>query len=172
MIQKASLNISNKNLAHVSNIFKTIYKKNGNVLKSHVLQDENKYIVNLKAEYSNKYRYPPVLTNPLVTPLPYKKVFNKHCRTYPKKRNEYPFYLSFKLNDTTGIIHKTLDNVNDINLDLYEMRSFVELAPVCGTRLFTLSMYGAVPNYYKYDLQNRVNILQKEFGNDVLLKPL
>ena len=58
MIHKLNLSVRSKTIKPISNLFKTIYKSEGNILRSHLLKSKDAYLVSLDASYPKKKKLP------------------------------------------------------------------------------------------------------------------
>ena len=128
---------NNKNT--ISQIFESLYSHQVNIQRSQLINMTDSFILHADAEIRHNICINNILNNHsnFVTLNPKKIYYNSNASNYR---------ISIKNSDEPGIIHNTSKILNQKNINIYKMNSYITTAPIAGHNIFNLNSFIYYPN--------------------------
>jgi len=149
----------------VSSITRSVYNASGNILNSKMVKIGNHFAFDLTANFPDG----DINTSTLFT-----SSYNNVGMVEPKLENEaednYYAKANLSCSDNPGIIHTTAEALEQMGVDITELRSNVTNAPFSSTPLFNMEVEFAVDRKVsKETIKNKLEEIQDKYGCELLV---
>ena len=131
--------IGKNNKKTISQIFESLYSHNVNIQRSQLINMTDSFILHADAEIYHNISIDNILNHHsnFVTLNPKKIYYNSNASNYR---------ISIKNHDEPGIIHNTTKILNQKDVKIFKMHSYLTTAPVAGHNMFNLNTYIYYPD--------------------------
>jgi len=148
--------IGKNNKKTISQIFESLYSHNINIQKSQLINMTDSFILHADAEIYHNICINNILNyhSNFVTLNPKKLYYNSNASNYR---------ISIKNYDEPGIIHNTSKILDQEDMIIYKMDSYLTVAPISGHNMFNLDtyIYNSKDNYQK--ISDKLNNLGYDY---------
>ena len=142
----------------VTRVFKNIFENNINIHQSKMFTMSNNFVIAANAEIYDNSNINEILDRySNFNNLDINSVFDKNI---PK------IEVKIKNSDEPGIIHNTSDIISKLDLNIYNMESYVTIAPICGQNIFNLNTKIDIKNKNIDELNTELSYNLNSLGYD------